>query len=203
MTTLLAFGVDALIFIAVPWLVWRLLGRSLPLAVLPILVGLLLAASGYGRALQGVPSVLGDQIGFAGVLLLAFTAGLEMRQPVGDHPTEAVGSHRLSVPRLMMSAGLALVLPFVAGAVAAYHYFNQLPGWTVPSDQHLLGAMAIGLCVSVSALPVLIGLVRELPRRYRPLGQLALGVAVIDDAVLWVCLAVLLLLAGGSDAWGV
>lgn len=34
MSTLFAIGADALIFIALPWAVWRLMGRSLPLAVL-------------------------------------------------------------------------------------------------------------------------------------------------------------------------
>lgn len=56
----------------------------------------------------------------------------------------------------------------------------------------------------VSALPVLIGLVRELRPHQRPLGQIALGVAVIDDAVLWIGLALLLLAANGGnglDGW--
>ncbi len=201
MTPLFAFGADALIFIALPWVVWRLLGRAIPLAVLPILVGLGLAASGLGSVLKGVPSDPGNQIGFIGVLLLAFTAGLEMRQTSSDGT--AGGSavpHKLSVTRLMTSAALALALPFAAGTLAAHHYFNELPGWALPSGKNWLGAMAIGLCVAVSALPVLIGLVRELPARHRSLGQLSLGVAVIDDAVLWICLAVLLLVASGSDS---
>lgn len=204
MTTLFAFGADALIFIALPWVVWRLLGRAIPLAVLPILVGLGLAASGLGSTIKGVPSDLGNQIGFVGVLLLAFTAGLEMRQTSTDGAGASVIPQKLSVTRLMTSAAFALALPFAAGTLAAYHYFNELPGWAIQSGENWLGAMAIGLCVAVSALPVLIGLVRELPLRHRSLGQLSLGVAVIDDAVLWICLAVLLLVAGGSDglsAW--
>lgn len=199
MTTLFAVGADALIFIALPWAVWRLLGRTIPLAVLPILVGLGLAASGLGRFLEGVPSELGNQIGFVGVLLLAFMAGVEMRQTSGEEVDEPVFRRKLSLPRLLTSAAFALVLPFAAGTMAAYHYFNDLPGWSVSLSQDWLSAMAVGLCIAVSALPVLIGLVRELPGNHRPLGQLSLGVAVIDDAVLWVCLA-LLLLSSGSDS---
>lgn len=206
MSPLFAVGADALIFIVLPWTIWRLLGRSLPLAVLPILVGLGLAASGLDHALIGVPSALGNQIGFVGVLLLAFTAGVEMRQtPAAEADEHATFQQKLSIPRLVTSAAFALALPFAAGTMVAYHYFNTLPGWAIPSpSQDWLSAMAVGVCIAVSALPVLIGLVRELPATHRPLGQLSLGVAVIDDAVLWIGLALLLLLAsdsGSLSAW--
>lgn len=199
----LAVGADALLFVVLPWLLWRALGRSIPLAVVPILVGLGLAASGLPIRELGIPSPQGNTLGFLGVLMLAFAAGLEMRQT--PDPTETVHAlprHRLSVSRLAASAAAALALPFIVGTLAAYHHFLDLPGWSTARGQGWLGAFAIGLCVAVSALPVLIGLVRELRPQQRPLGQIALGVAVIDDAVLWIGLAVLLLVADGGNALG-
>lgn len=197
MPPLFDFIADALIFVLVPWAVWRLLGRSLPLAVLPILIGLGLAAAGLKPTSLGVPSALGDQLGWIGVLLLAFSAGLEMR--LSDEEQTA-RSPSLPISRLATSAAAALALPFVVGTLAAYYHFNQLPGWTAPRGEGWLGALAIGLCVAVSALPVLIGIVRELNPLQRPYGQVALGVAVIDDAVLWIGLALLLFAANGSAA---
>lgn len=205
MPPLLAVGADALAFILLPWLVWRALGRSIPLAVLPILVGLGLAASGLPFAELGVPSSYGDKIGLIGVLVLAFTAGLEMRQtPDASETVHALPQQRLSVSRLATSAAAALALPFIVGTLAARYHFLDLPGWSAPRGNGWLGALAVGLCVAVSALPVLIGLVRELRPHQRPLGQIALGVAVIDDAVLWIGLALLLLAANGGnglDGW--
>jgi Kef-type K+ transport system membrane component KefB len=64
----------------------------------------------------------------------------------------------------------------------------------------MLGAVAIGLCIAVSALPVLIGIVRELGPLHRPLTQVAVRIAVVDDAVLWIGLALLLLVAAGDGA---
>jgi len=197
MPPLFDFIADALIFVLIPWIVWRLLGRSVPLAVLPILVGLGLAAAGLKPTELGVPSALGDQIGWIGVLLLAFSAGLEMR--LSDEEQTA-RSPSLPISRLATSAAAALALPFIVGSLAAYYHFNQLPGWTPPRGEGWLGALAIGLCVAVSALPVLIGIVRELNPLQRPYGQVALGVAVIDDAVLWIGLALLLFAANGSAA---
>lgn len=196
MHNLTALLLDSAVFIVAAWVVWRLLRRSIPIAVIPIIIGLLLAASGWPVKAWGLPSAWGDQIGWLGVLLLAFTAGLETRQ-FRYHGDDAgtPSRYRASPMRLASSAGVALLLPFAAGAVMAYGYFLGLDGWTAPHADRATGALAIGLCVAVSALPVLIGIVRELGPLNRPLSQLALGIAVIDDAVLWIGLALLLLFA--------
>lgn len=201
MHTLLSAGADALIFILLAWVLWRVLGRSIPIAVVPIVIGLVLAATGWLPQAWGVPSVIGDKIGWVGVLLLAFTAGLETRQSaqVGA-PAGPAAAPANSAFRFLASAALALLLPFVVGALAAYHYFSVLPNWAAPNGDRTLGAIAIGLCIAVSALPVLIGIVRELGPLHRPLTQVAVRIAVVDDAVLWIGLALLLLVADGDAA---
>lgn len=200
MTDLTALALDALIFIGLAWTAWRVLQRSIPIAVIPIIMGLLLAATDVLPASWGVPSKLGDPIGFVGVLLLAFAAGLETRQSahLPSAPT-AAPLPRAQALRFFASAGMALLLPFVAGTLAAHYYFAGLPGWDAPKGGAWMGALAIGLCIAVSALPVLIGIIRELGPRHRPLTQLALRIAVIDDAVLWTGLALLLLAAEGGS----
>lgn len=214
MHPILSACADALIFILLSWGLWRLLGRSVPLAVLPIVIGLVLAAGGWLPPELGVPSAIGDKLGWVGVLALAFSAGLETRQnhyrPAEDAPavvsTQAgAAPPRRSISRFALSAALALALPFAVGTLAAYAYFNQLPGWVPPRGAGWLGAFAIGLCVAVSALPVLIGIVRELGPLHRRLTQVALAIAVVDDAVLWIGLALLLFLAEGGaglSGWG-
>jgi len=201
MHMMLATSADALIFIGLAWAIWRLLRRSIPIAVVPIIIGLVLAATGWLPQSWGVPSLIGDWIGWVGVLLLAFTAGLETRHSthVGA-PTELPAASRRPAFQLIASAALALLLPFAVGAFAAYHYFSVLPNWAAPNGDRMLGAIAIGLCIAVSALPVLIGIVRELGPVHRPLTQVAVRIAVVDDAVLWIGLALLLLVVGGDAA---
>jgi Kef-type K+ transport system membrane component KefB len=199
MHAIIAAAADALIFILLAWALWRLLGRSIPIAVVPIIIGLVLAATGWLPDSLGVPSVIGDNVGWLGVLLLAFTAGLETRQSAHvSSPTDLSVATRGSAFRFVASAALALLLPFVIGALTAYHYFSVLPNWAAPNGHRALGAIAIGLCIAVSALPVLIGIVRELGPLHRPLTQLAVRIAVVDDAVLWIGLALLLLVADGE-----
>lgn len=74
------------------------------------------------------------------------------------------------------------------------------PDWQAPDGQNWIGAMAIGLCIAVSALPVMIGIVRELAPTERGVGQLALRLAVVDDMALWTGLAALQFAAKGSSA---
>src|SRR5262245_25552706 len=133
MPSLIALALDAAVFIVLAWLAWRALGRSIPIAVIPIIIGLLLAASGWPVKAWGLPSLWGAPSGWLGVLLPAFTAGLETRQfryHGGDADTPS--RYRASPMRLASSAGVALLLPFAAGAVMAYGYFLGLDGWTPP-----------------------------------------------------------------------
>jgi Kef-type K+ transport system membrane component KefB len=199
MHALLAAGADALIFILLAWGLWRLLGRSIPIAVIPIIIGLVLAATGWLPTSLGVPSVIGDNVGWVGVLLLAFTAGLETRLSThAGSPSGPPVVPRGAALQFAASAALALLLPFAVGALAAYQYFAVLPNWTTPNGDRVLGAIAVGLCIAVSALPVLIGIVRELGPSHRPLTQVAVRIAVVDDAVLWIGLALLLFASGDA-----
>ncbi|WP_281277463.1 cation:proton antiporter [Hankyongella ginsenosidimutans] len=54
-------------------------------------------------------------------------------------------------------------------------------------------ALAFGLMITVTALPVLAALLKEMGYLHTPLGQTALGLAAINDAGLWAGLTVLLL----------
>lgn len=193
----MAFVVDLLCFLVVPLLCWRLVRGAVPMAVLPILTGLSVAIAadrfGFDKSVLG-PSELGETIGWLGVLALAFSAGLETRS-TADHAPRSGG-------RLAAAALAAIALPFIVGfAVALSGAMDGVlarPAGVSP----LLSASAIGLCLAVSALPVLVGIVRELPIADRPLGNLSLRIAALDDAILWAGLAALLFLHHGETGAG-
>lgn len=199
----LSFVGDALVFVVLPWCLWRLLGRRIPFAVLPIIVGLLLAVSGTLIG-ASIATATGQTLGWVGILLLAFTAGLETRSiPAMDAKGDAaLSADRLPFSRVAGSALVALLLPFAAGTAVACAGLLDLPGWAAPRGNAWVGSVAIGLCVAVSALPVLVGIVRELKGPHRTLGNIAVRIAVIDDAVLWTGLAALLLVAGTAGEVG-
>jgi len=141
----------------------------------------------------------GDDIGWVAVLVLAFTAGLEMWQHPGEDRTMQ-SVPQPSLGRLLAGAAVALGGPFLIGSMLVYIFFLPLHGWAPAHASPVIAAASIGLCIAVSALPVLIGLVRELEPGQRPLGQLALKLAVVDDAALWIGLVLLQFAAKGSAA---
>jgi len=199
MTNVTSLIADSAVFVFLPWLLWRITRRALPIAVFPILVGILLAVWHVPVVDIGVPSSYGNDIGWIAVLVLAFTAGLEMWQ----NPEDTGVEHTLPSPnfgRLIGGAAVALGAPFIVGSFLAYTFFLPLKGWHAPHATPCVAAASIGLCIAVSALPVLIGVVRELEPAQKPLGQLALKLAVVDDASLWVGLALLQFAAKGSAA---
>lgn len=197
------FLIDIACFLAAPVFAWWVIRGAVPMAVLPILTGLCVAIAadrlGFDKSVLG-PSEWGEAIGWFGVLALAFSAGLETRV-TSDHGAK-MG------PQLMFAALAALALPFVVGFVVAFSGVMDAVLLRPEGVSALLSASAIGLCLAVSALPVLVGIVRELPMADRPLGNLALRIAALDDAILWIGLAVLLFLHSGdgggilSEDWG-
>ncbi len=176
MAEITALLADIGLFVLLPWIFWRLTRKVLPIVVLPILLGIVLAAWHVPVKQIGIPSVYGTDIGWVAVLVLAFTAGLEMWQHPGDGPS----AHALPQPglwRLLTGALVALGGPFLVGSILAYTVFLHLPGWAAPQAAPWVSAASIGLCIAVSALPVLIGVVRELDPVHKPMGQLALKLA--------------------------
>lgn len=199
MSDITALILDAGVFVLLPWIAWRLMQRAIPIVVLPILVGITLAAFHLPVGQLGIPSVYGTDIGWVAVLILAFTAGLEMWQHPGED-SSAQSVPQPSVGRLLGGAFVAMAVPFFVGSALIYQFFLPLRGWQPPHATGVIAALGIGLCIAVSALPVLIGVVRELEPAQKPLGQLALKLAVVDDATLWIGLAALQFAARGSAA---
>jgi Kef-type K+ transport system membrane component KefB len=195
---------NILFFLVIPVVIWIYLRKAIPLTILPILVGIILSIICYRLGIgEGVvPSPSLSLLGWLGILLLVFSAGLESvtvpERLEARRDCSNVPYLSFSNCRLLISASFALVLPFAIGTAIAYWFLLPLEGWNPHQENNLLAAAAIGLCLTVSALPVLVGLVRELPKKYRLLGFLAVRISVIDDFMLWVGLASLLLLARGT-----
>ena len=160
MEKIISLFADFGVFVILPWVLWRLTRKILPIVVLPILLGILFAVWHVPVGQWGIPSLYGNDIGWLAVLVLAFTAGLEMWQHPGQDPNAEVIAPTLG--RLLGGAVVALGLPLVIGAVLVYQFFLPLHGWGVPHVPQWVAALSLGLCIAVSALPVPPGLVREL-----------------------------------------
>ncbi|QHL90787.1 cation:proton antiporter [Sphingomonas changnyeongensis] len=193
--------VQAALLIAGPWLLWRLFGlaRIVPLAVLQIVTGVLLGPAILGRIAPGVQAAIfppgsAAAIGTVaqiGVVLYAFATGMHLDSLV-----------------LRRSRGLALIaagsflVPLAAGFALAVPLARVWPETLPPGTPFGLYAAALALLLSVTALPVLAALLDELGLIGTGFGQRALGLAAITDAGMWLCVAAILLVAGGAATVG-
>jgi Kef-type K+ transport system membrane component KefB/nucleotide-binding universal stress UspA family protein len=203
-------GASAAVFLAqivVLLLVGRLLGELLSRWGQPAVMGQLLCGIVLG------PSVLGhiapaaelalfphaptqkamlDAVAQLGVLLLLLLTGMETDLSVMRNSGRAAINVSL--------AGIAL--PFLVGVLA----IELLPAqMLVKPNERLLLALFIGTALAVSSVKIVAALVRELGFIRRTVGQIILAAAIMDDAIGWIFVSVLLGLSqqGGIDIPGV
>jgi Kef-type K+ transport system membrane component KefB len=191
------FLVQCLLFIPLPYVLFAALKsrRVMPLAVLQVLVGVVMGPSLFGRLYPEFfaeifrPDMVAPLRGIAliAVLLFAFITGLHLDLTRLRGRASALG----------MVAGASLVVPFVAGLGCGI--------WIVGRDDlasahPLVFIFAIGICTSVTAMPVLGAILREMDLLSHHLGQLALSLAAMNDAALWVMLTLLLAVLGAPGS---
>jgi Kef-type K+ transport system membrane component KefB len=192
MNTTEVFLIAMTIIFTVPYLVWRL-GRTeyfAPLVVVQILTGIALGPGVLGAAFPEYyrfvfnPAVIQSLNGVAwwAVMLFVFIAGIELDlRQAWQHRRESG-----------ITAGLALGVPLVFGAVAALALLG-FPGWIGPKAQPWQFVMGIGMSCAVTALPILILLMEKLDILRQPIGQRILRYASMDDIAIWGVLALILM----------
>ncbi|WP_126968216.1 cation:proton antiporter [Xanthomonas arboricola] len=151
-------------------------------AWLPELHGVLFASSSL-PPLSGLANI--------GVVLFMFIVGVELRAPEGT--TAQV--------RASVLVGLSgIVLPLLLGLAAASWLFARFAPQGIGFWPF---ALFIAAAMSVTAFPVLARILKDRNMTRTPAGRLALGAAVIDDATVWMFLAIVLTLTGGNSHGGV
>ena len=194
------FFLALLCCIALPTLLSRILRvhKIFPLVFVQLLLGLSLRLSGGGDWLKShgidlLHGPLGDSLhglGLLGISLLIALSGSEAAPQRGTR-----GAWRFIPISVAGFGGTCAVGTALGYALAARH--PDLLGahagpWTF--------AFAIGLALSVTALPVLAAVLRETGLNGTPLGNLATNCSMLDEVWMWLGLAILLSLSSASAA---
>ena len=191
-TTMEVFLIAMAIIFCVPFLIWRL-GRTdyfAPLVVVQILTGIVLGPGILGAAFPGYytfvfrPEVVQilNGLGAWAVMLFVLIAGIEL-----DLSKAWVNRRESGI-----TAGLALGVPLVFGALAAFGLLC-FPGWIGVSGADWQFVVGVGMACAVTALPILILLMEKLDILRQPIGQRILRYASLDDIAIWGVLALVLL----------
>ena len=177
MTPTSMFLLAALVIVAVPVVLLRISGLKglMPLVVVQIFVGIALGPSIFGRVapdyfhMFASPQTLTSFSGvaFIAVLIFGMISGLHLDSNVfkgAERSFWAIGAANVVAP---------MTLGFLAGGwILARHPDELLPG--VSNGEFMA---AIGISVSMKALPVLGAILGEMNLLGRRVGNLALGVA--------------------------
>ncbi len=182
---------------------------------------LLLAARLLGALARrfGQPSVLGELA--AGVLLGPTVVGrlhggavAWLFPMVGPRAVAFDGLAKLAIVLFLLCAGLevdlsllrrqgraavmvslaGLLIPFSAGFATAWGW-PQLIG-TGADEPVLVLSMFLGTALAITALPVIVKILKDLDLFRTDFGMLIVASAVVDDLVGWICFAVVLGMAG-------
>jgi Kef-type K+ transport system membrane component KefB len=198
MTADLIFNVQALAILVLPVTVWRglRLRGAVPLVVVQILVGIALGPTLFGRIapecydLLFNPKTLMPLWGVASiaVLLFGFVTGLHLE------PRSFVGRGRGFAAVATASVAVPTAAGSLGGLWIAARQPAELGEWVSPAGF----ATAIGVCTGVTALPVLGAILREMDLLGRRIGNLALGIAAVNDAALWLLLGGLMTALAGE-----
>ncbi|MFV0294808.1 MAG: cation:proton antiporter [Hyphomicrobiaceae bacterium] len=196
--------VQACIVILIPYILWRPLhlGRWFPLGVIQIFCGVLLGPAIFGAlvpdlfmALFGVVEKGGHTInrsdGIAAlatiaVCLFGFLAGADADKEVVRKAGRTV--FLIGVPGMLIGWGIG-----IAAGVGVYYVIPEAHDFKPPLYSF---AMAYGLVIAVSALPILALILRELEFTQKRIGAVALASAGLADTLMWLGLALVTALAG-------
>lgn len=165
----------------------------------------------------GMPSVVGELT--AGILLgptilgaLAPAASAWLLPPIPEQAHLLDGLGQIAVLLLVGVTGLAmdlgvlrrrggvalkvslggLLIPLAAGAVAGYLLPASLRG---PAGDQTTFALFVGVAMCVSAIPVIAKTLSDLGLLHRDVGQLTLAAGMFDDAVGWMLLSMVTVVA--------
>jgi Kef-type K+ transport system membrane component KefB len=162
-----------------------LLGPSALATISPTVQHWIFPADGSSAAALGAVYQLG-------LLLLMFAAGAEMRRLLQRDAVRTVG----------LLASFGLVLPFAAGlglvAALGVHQFIGTAG------NHTALTLVFGMAVAVTSIPVISRIMHDIGLLGTRFARIVLSVAVIEDIVLYVVLAVAigLVATNGTEAFG-
>ncbi len=193
MTVTEVYLIALLIILAVPWLVWRLLGSDAwaPLVVVQIVAGILLGPGVIGAAFPDYyafvfrPDVITALNGVAwwAVMLFVWIAGIEL-------DLSQAWRHRRETG---ITAGLALGVPLALGSLAGLLLMAWSDSWRGPEGAAWQVVLGIGMACAVTALPILVLFMEKLEILRTALGQRILRYASLDDIAIWDVLALILL----------
>ena len=185
---------QAFLVLLIPYLLWRplQLGRFFPLSVIQIFTGVLLGPSIFGALLPDLQKALFGPIANIGavanvaICIFGFLAGTE-----ADKETI-----RNSGRSIIAIGAFGMLASWLLASLVGVGIYYGLPVTHPPEANPAAFAAAFGLAIAVSALPVLMLIMREVDVMNKRLGAVTLAAAGLADMIMWLGLALTIAFSG-------
>ena len=198
MTPSLIFLTQALVIVSLPVLLLRVSGLRgfLPLAAVQIMLGIVLGPSVFGRVMPDFYHVFVNPvslsalsgIGSIAVLIFALITGLHFEARIFSTHGRAFAA----------VAAARITIPTALGVLAGFWLLAHHPDELLPGIGATDFAAAIGICIGMTALPVLGAILREMNLLNSRIGHFAMGIAGVTDVILWILLGIVLTAQAGG-----
>jgi Kef-type K+ transport system membrane component KefB len=193
------FFIALLAFIAIPAVIGKLFGinKVFPVVFLQLLLGCAIHLSGMDTwlAVRGMDlnnGPLADSLYGMGLLGVSLLIALTAADSAPREPS------RLAL-RFIPVSMIGFVVTCTLGTLIGYALNLSYPELGGPKGNVWIFSFAIGICLSVTALPVLIAILEETGLSGTVIGRLATNCALLDDVWLWLGLATLLSFVAVGD----
>ena len=187
------FLIQTAIVVGVPPIIWYLTPvrrGHVPLAVLQILTGIALGPSLLGWLSPEAFQLLFPASSFGSLTMVANFAVVLFAFALGLHIDVSAFAGRGRAFALLSAS--SILVPVGLGVCAGILIWSLYPNAVGAEAGYWEFASGIGICIGVTALPVLAAILTEMKLLKSRVGQQALACAAVNDAALWMMLAVLL-----------
>ena len=121
-----------------------------------------------------------------GVCIFMFAVGMELD----------LSQLRHSAHRFLVIGHSSILIPYLFGVVLALFLYNS---YAPPTASFTPFALVIGICMSITAFPVLVRILQDRDLFRSKLGQIATVCAAIGDVTAWCILAFVVAIAGAAN----
>jgi Kef-type K+ transport system membrane component KefB len=197
----LIFLAQALVVVTLPVAILRLSGLKglVPLVVVQILVGIALGPSLFGRVAPDLYETFFNAAALAPLSGIGSVAILVFGLITGLHVDASIFQDKGRATLAVATANV--VVPTACGFLCALWFLSRHPDELAPGINAAVSATAIGVCIGMTALPVLGAILREMDLLGHRIGHLSLAISGINDAALWGLLVVVLAAANRHGSW--
>lgn len=192
------FLIQAFVIVAVPVVLLRVsrLKGLLPLVAVQIMLGIALGPSFFGKVAPGYFQIFASPPALSSLTGLATVAVMIFGLISGLHIDPAIfnGKERVFWP----VAAANISFPMLLGGLAGYWILALYPEELLTAVSPAVFIAAMGISLSMTALPVLGAILGEMNLLSSRIGQLALGIAGVNNITLWIFLGILLTTAAAG-----